>query len=125
VIRCKANYLSYLDNVTNSVIFNCDITNIAFGSGTNNATSNYVNAQAIVLGTNNSLAKFASLGSVGTIGYSESLNNLPAASFGNFRPQAGSVLIGAGVKIAGIDKDLDGNLRADPPCIGAYEYVGA
>ncbi len=76
-----------------------------------------------MLGTDNTLAKFASLGTVEIIGYSAALNDTPAADFGDFRPQAGSVLIGAGVAVQDITEDLDGNERQDPPTIGAYEYT--
>jgi hypothetical protein len=110
-------------DITNCVIFGCDIDTIDFGAGTNNAASAYIDANTLVLGTDNTLAKFASLGTVEAIGYSETLNNTPAEDFGDFRPQAGSVLIGAGVAVSGITDDIEGNLRPDPPTIGAYEYV--
>ena len=105
------------------MIFGCTITTIDFGAGTNNAASAYIDANTLVLGTDNTLAKFTSLGTVEAIGYSAALNDTPAADFGNFRPQAGSVLIGAGVAVSGITDDIEGNLRPDPPTIGAYEYV--
>jgi hypothetical protein len=111
------------NDITNCVIFDCDIDTIGFGDGTNNAASAYIDANTLVLGIDNTLAKFASLGTVETIGYSETLNNTPAEDFGDFRPMVGSVLIGAGVAVSGITDDIEGNLRPDPPTIGAYEYV--
>ena len=126
-IRCKAPYLQRNFNnpyaVTNCVIFNCDITMIDFGGGTNNAASAYINAETLVLGMGNTLANFTSLGTVTTKGYSAGLNDTPLADFGDFRPQTGSVLIGAGVAVAGITTDITGATRSDPPTIGAYEGV--
>jgi hypothetical protein len=109
--------------ITNCVIFGCDIDTIDFGAGTNNAASAYIDANTLVLGTDNTLAKFASLGTVAAIGYSAALNDTPAADYGDFRPQTGSVLIGAGVAVAGITTDITGATRSDPPTIGAYEGV--
>ena len=95
---------------------------MSFG-GTNNANSTYIDANALVLGDDNALAKFTDLGTVTTIGADDSLKGLPIEAFGDFRPQLGSVLIGAGVAVQDITDDLDGNERQDPPTIGAYEYV--
>jgi hypothetical protein len=41
----------------------------------------------------------------------------------SYRPLAGSPLIGAGMWVADLPPDQDGNARANPPTIGAYEYT--
>jgi phage gp37-like protein len=41
----------------------------------------------------------------------------------SYRPLAGSPLIGAGMWVADLPPDQDGNPRANPPTIGAYEYT--
>ncbi len=46
------------------------------------------------------------------------------ASGGNFQLESGSPAIGAGIHSYAPTYDLDGNLRANPPSIGAYEYTG-
>lgn len=46
------------------------------------------------------------------------------AANGNYRLSVGSPAIGAGVAIAGLTTDYDGNsVSATTPCIGAFEYV--
>ncbi|MFA6930009.1 MAG: right-handed parallel beta-helix repeat-containing protein [Lentisphaeria bacterium] len=121
--RCVALNLLSGGAGTNCVVWNNTITIVSFGTGTNNAAPAYIDANTLVLGTDNTLAKFTSIGTITTIGYSTDLNSKSAADFGNFRPIAGSVLIGAGVAVSGITEDIEGNLRPDPPTIGAYEYV--
>ena len=107
------------NNITNCVIFGCTITTIDFGAGTNNAASAYIDD--MVLGTET--IRWLNLPVLGYGGGYASLNDTPAADFGDFRPQAGSVLIGAGVAVSGITDDIEGNLRPDPPTIGAYGGV--
>jgi len=43
----------------------------------------------------------------------------------NVEPIAGSPLIGAGTPISGITTDYAGNARANPPTIGAYEFMSS
>lgn len=128
ISRCVASRLTGTTSgykVTNSVIWNSTITELAFGAGTNNAATAYIDANTLVLGTDNTLANFVSIGTVETIGYSASLNSTPAEDFGDFRPLVGSILIGAGIAVDGVTTDITGATRANPPTIGAYEYQAA
>jgi hypothetical protein len=43
---------------------------------------------------------------------------------GDLHPSAGSPAVGAGIALPGLTTDFDGNLRSDPPCLGAFEQSG-
>ena len=125
VVRCVADELRYSSSqffVATTVLFDSTITTITWGTGDFNAASQYVDANTLVLGTDNSNANFTSLGTITTKGYSTELDNATRAEFGNFQPLAGSMLIGAGA-IGNCPYDMDGKTRTTNATIGAYEYV--
>ncbi len=71
----------------------------------------------------------AALGAPGNCSASENMYdadpkfvNSTAPPF-DFRLRLGSPAIKAGVSVAGVTADFDGNLRGDPPCVGAFERV--
>jgi hypothetical protein len=68
---------------------------------------------------------FASGGkAVNTVSANPAFNNVASpASGGDFHLGSGSPAIGAGIHTDAPTYDLDGNPRANPPSIGAYEYT--
>lgn len=91
---------------------------------------------AAVLDNYNQVAKFKDTGIYKTAGYQD-VGPCPdptvdikgfydyVHSFGDWRLQKGSLLIGAGISDANVTTDLDGKQRPSPPSIGAYQSSGA
>ena len=96
------------------------------------AGSTYNAALKLVLGTNNSIARFTNTGyypaqGVQDVGDCPSPIDDPTgyatyiASFGDWHPAANSFLIGKGTADSSVTTDLDNVNRPNPPTIGAYE----
>ena len=89
---------------------------------------------SVVLGYDNSIAKFINTGYYPACGVQD-VSDCPSpiddptsysnyiASFGDWRPQATSFLIGQGIYNSSVTTDINGVTRPDPPTMGAYEPV--
>ena len=94
-------------------------TSIVGGAKTTCAQSVYIDAGTVVLGTDNVLAEFTSLGNITATG---AITPAPdATDWGNYAIGATSVLKAAGTHDETITTDITGAARANPPSIGCYE----
>lgn len=101
------------------------------GSNTTCAGSTESDSVSVVLGNDNTLAKFLNTGYAPQKGIIsgncpdpvEHPNEFAAYlfKFGDWHPAADSSLIGAGTADSSVTTDADGVTRPDPPAIGAYE----
>lgn len=119
-----------ITDVSNNIFWNNNGTII----GVANAQSVYSEADAVILGTDNSIARFVNTGYFPAIGIQD-IGECPdpikypeefsvyVASFGDWHPRSDSILVGRGAEnfLNTPSDDLDGVTRPDPPTIGAYE----
>ena len=134
-VNCTGTSSSYIfygsGSVKNCLSWNNSGTEFA---GTKNtcAGSVYDADLALVLGTDNSIARFTNTGFAPAQGVQD-VGNCPSpiddpdgyaewlAAFGDWHPAANSFLLGAGTADSSVTTDADGVTRPDPPSIGAYE----
>ena len=156
-VNCIAVNCSYTgvfcEMATNCTFVNCAFSvfpssknSLAWNCGDNiypnsydpiTCAGSYYNAKlALVLGTDNTIARFTNTGYAPARGVQD-VGDCPSpisdptgyaawiAAFGDWHPLANSFLVGRGTADSNVTTDADGVARPDPPTIGAYEPVQA